>query len=146
MIHTFEIQDDSGTAHQYTVALHPARAGVRLSLKLIKLLGPSLLAVANISAAGPMGDADVSSVLDKVDTLPMLSDALMALGDADSDKLLAELFAQTARDGAPLTSNGSLTGEFDAAYRGNYAELWKAATRVVMLNNFLPLGSISGTK
>ena len=141
----FELTDSQGISHKYSVMLHPASAGVRLSVQLVRLLGPTLLAVADMSVAGPMGDTDASSILEKIDS-SAISGAFAALEDVDSDKLLAQLFAQTTRGGHALTSGGALNETFNNAYRGNYLEMWQAAVKVVMLNNFLPLDSISGTK
>ena len=141
----FELTDSQGVSHKYSVMLHPASAGVRLSVELVRLLGPTLLAFADVSVNGPIGDADVAEILSKID-MSTLSSAFAALEDVDSDRLLAQIFAQTARGGHGLTSGGALNETFNNAYRGNYLEMWQAAVKVVVLNNFLPLGSISAIR
>lgn len=56
------------------------------------------------------------------------------------------ILAQTYRDGKPLAQ----LGHFNAAYRGNYAEAFRAAMKVARGNGFLPdlatiVASVSGT-
>lgn len=134
---SFQIGD-----HSYEGLTHGPSEGIVIALTLKSMLPEVLLegilAFADASDEG-MEDLDVQEILGKLDSErvgPALSSALARL--AEKPKLIERLFAQTSRDGKALRTPTN----FEAAYAGNYLELYQAAGQIIAANGFIPLPSM----
>lgn len=107
----------------YSVTQFPARTGLRIKTKLLKLLAPSVLSLVGSS----------ENVLDTKLDSAVLGKAVQALSERlDEDvvlNLISELLLSTKRDGKDITE-----GVFNLAYAGNYGELFKALLFVLEVN------------
>lgn len=120
--------------HDYIIGLHPAEEGMAISMALLagatglvrEALTPGVELEALIDSPSFAGD-----VIDAIGAL--LRDPAMA-------PLLRSLFAHTSRDGIDL---GKSAG-FNAAYSGNYGEMYVAAVQIALGNGFLPVLDILG--
>lgn len=92
-------------------------------------------------------DLDLGGVLKEVLGGLQLAEvgAKMARAFRDLDpSMVARLLAYTNRDGKPMVSGGETTLDFNAAYRGNYAELMLALVEVARRNGFFGGWATSG--
>lgn len=126
---TFELIDGQGQAHQYRMTAHPASEGCLIAHAMTtEAVGPLVEMVAR--AIMEQGDIDIAKMT------PHLGSLIAAL----DPRKQRDLLKYTARDGV-------LLGEkmhFDAAFEANYGEWMHALIRVVLENQFVPLGYISG--
>lgn len=151
----FTLTDADGAAHEYTVVPHPGTSGRRIVMKLAGMAAPALgeaakalttaigeaadadkaaEAQAGPAAIGKLLDAEIGQVLGAVDFGRIGEHVAAAAGEFD-DRLFAELFSLTSRDGTPLDK----TSAFDAAYTANYVEMFKAVGKIIAVNRFFPL-------
>lgn len=129
------------SGHAYEVTEFPARQGLRLQARLLRIVGPSIAALgaealqgAQPSDVGSLLDVDISS-----EALTRAVGELVArLDEQRVERLILDLLGQTTRDGRPV---GEET-EFDAAYTGNYGELLRAIGLVLEVN----FGSFFGAR
>lgn len=148
----FTLTGADGAEHSYTVVLHPAREGQRITFRLVGAaadpLGRLVAAWAKMDdaqvalAQGVAGlvkaEIDINKVVESVDWSQVGADVRALLWHESMTDIVCDIFAHTIRDGAPM-SNGTA---YDKAYRGNYWELMQAAWRIVQANGFFPLSSI----
>lgn len=157
----FTLKDAAGHEHEYEItALHPGSEGQSLALHfaglaiepLITAAGPLLIGSFDaVSGGGKIGVKEIMSavldspeVMDSIDLPAIGAAARRALGSLDA-KSIASVLRYTNRDGLPLISDsGRPTGDYDAAFAGNYMELGRAVLEVGQRNGFFPaLGTAS---
>ena len=99
--------------HHYECSLFPARQGLRIGVKLGKVLFSGDLLSSNSLDSGFDFSGNIDAIL-----------------DLDKDGSFAvELLSRTVRDGHVITESS-----FDKIYQGNYKELMEALTFVVKSN------------
>jgi hypothetical protein len=112
----------------YMVTQFPARRALRLQTKLVKLLAPSVSAL-----AGGANLSDVKNVMDAKIGGEVISKAVTTLVERlDEDyvvNLIMELLASTRREGKEISE-----AQFDMIYAGNFKELFQALYFVVEVN------------
>lgn len=128
------INDDFGDPHQYYIVLFPAGTGFKLACRLLRIVGGMLGRSWNAVSPMDIGDKvqEVAGVLDSgldgdaiAKALEMLSAQIL---DEGGDAFLREILAQTHRDGHKVQQY------FDAAYAGNYGELFEAVYQTCKVN------------
>lgn len=128
----FTINDQAGQPHRYEVNLHRVAAGLRISLALVAL-GLEALAGAfakgGVSTLGEALEVDIGGI--------DLSSLRAAVLSGVVEGLIFDVLRESYRDGVSLDS--TTAGNALDAYRGNYAELYAAAWRVIQGNGWLPL-------
>lgn len=115
----------------YNVVVFPARMGLGLKTRLIKLLAPSAF-----TAAGSINKNSGASLLDAEFNSEMMGKAVQALVDrldqASVLSLVFDLLKTTRRDGKEIVAgDGAL---FDDIYAANYGELYKVILFVLEVN------------
>lgn len=137
--------------HTYTTTLIPAEEGIDLIARLLALVGEPLAALvegllrdpakvaALVKAATDENDATKIDALLGGASLSGMGAALRSgLGSVKAAPLIRDLLKWTIRDGAPLRDPAA----FNAAYRGNYAEMFRAVWKVIAVNRLFPLPGI----
>lgn len=125
--------------HSYVVIPHPTGELGRLAMKLaVGAAGPIatiIQAQKGLKASVEGGDLQSADLLD-VDLSAIdvnaLQDALFAVLDRISDAEVELIFKHTKRDGAAL----SVKTNYDKAFRGNWAEWFKAIFQILKANGF----------
>lgn len=153
MVHEFTLTDASGQPHEYSVTPHGASKGTGLCMRVLKIAGEPVgrLASANLGQLldmvggievgdGASNDEVFASIKDRLSELDVdfgdvIRDVQMAISELGDEKLFAELFHHSYRDGKPLAN----PAVYDEAYQANYMELFRAIWEVVTINGFLPL-------
>lgn len=111
--------------HEYTVTQFPAMHGLRMAVRLFKVVGPGL---GKALSAGSLTDLMSKDLGDG-----SLGDAISALvGNLDADgtpQMILDLLSSTHRDRREMTQN-----EFNTAYAANYGELIEALKFVLEVN------------
>lgn len=133
------INDSAGKGHAYECIQHAGRDGVKLMASLLDICAEPMAVVAGDAGKGEkvaLAEVNIAQLGAAVGA------AARALVKSGSDELLDELFANTLRDGKPVMD------QFDAAYQGNYGELFSAIVFVVKANfgsafNRAPFGGTS---
>lgn len=152
---TFELRDRWGEEHSYVCHLHEPLQAMGFALRVAKAGGVPLgrliesnlgILVREFTTGGTedekaenlkqvflrllRGEGDEKLKLD----LPQgVDDIVSVLIELNDEQLLAEVMRQTSRDGLKLNT----VDAFNSVYRGNYAEMRKAMTEVVLINGFL---------
>ena len=160
---TFQLPDDSGGPHNYSLRLHRATEGRPILLRLAaRGAGPlaELLRTASVDSMRAAIRAPTAPVADgsSADPAPQpgglgflasmdveaLSGAMerALIGVAGDAGLQRDLLLYVERDRAPLRDEGV----FDDAFTGNYGELLRLYGRVIVENGFFPLGSLAPNK
>ena len=128
--------DKSINGNNYLIMPFPAMQGWRLQMRLGKLLSQP---IKEALSALPKGKLDnlMSGEIDPA----MLGGAIGSLMDSLSEndpqgKLVAELLANTSRNGEKLTEN-----KINEVYAVNYDEMFKAIIAVIGANNFFGMAS-----
>jgi hypothetical protein len=133
---TQRIEDDFGEEHDYYVTMHPAGEGFRLLVRLTRIIGGMLGRAWGALSPSDVGEkmAEVASMLDQgidgegvAQAFERLSQQIL---DEGGDVFVRDILRHTARDGQKLSS----AGVFDAAYMGNYGELFGALYFVLKVN------------
>lgn len=108
--------------HRYTYVTHGAGEGLRISLRLVGLgvtsIASGLSGGANLEQAIGAGAGALAAALER----------------DDAPDLCRAILAHTHRDGEALRD----AHVFDAAFAGNYGELYQALVEVARGNGFLP--------
>lgn len=133
----FTLNDSEGQPHEYQVVQHGGKEGLKLGLRILKLLGPTIVNMLR----------DVRKLDELKDILEMEVDLSGVLNELlgillDLPDLIDELLKHTQRDELTLSNKAV----FDKAYQGNYGELLGAVIKVFQANgytSFLPKGSIT---
>lgn len=147
-VHRFTLYDHDGDEHDYTLTLHAGSDGTTVALQLMALLsGAAAQGLVALLGSDGLLDRIAREGLDAVSTDDLaaamsgltgadISKALAAaLGDPKTADLLTRgLVKYVTRDGKPMSNRR----DFDIAYMGNYAELFRCAMEVVRANRFLP--------
>jgi hypothetical protein len=138
----FELTDDYGNVHSYTVFKHGAKDGWRLALQLIRIIGRPLgLSLEGLTAMGVQkAMAQVGSAVSSLSStegetgisLGPVGAALsgLAMELLDHPEVMASLLQHAHRDNQELGK----PGVFDLAYTANYGELIMAIGKIVMVN------------
>ncbi|MEL6348427.1 MAG: hypothetical protein AAFV53_35300 [Myxococcota bacterium] len=146
--HTFTLQDRGGVPHTYVVTLHNPDEGFIL-LQRLSALGLEPIAEMVQSALPRVLPAIGEGGIESMD-VSVLAQAIELSGAAQRftaafqrlDPLtIRQLLKLTERDGLRLidtVEEGRVNTEFNAAYKGNYGELFAALWRVVVFNGFFP--------
>ncbi len=121
---------------EYSVTQFPARRGLGLKLRLIKLIGPALA-----EAAGALNPANgTNSLMDSEIDPWIIGRAVSSLVeglDNDTGELILDLLAMTRKNGRELS------GEvFDLEFAGDYLTLYKVLGFVIQVNGFFGKGGI----
>lgn len=150
----FELRDDYGDVHSYTVMKHPARDGWRLALRLLRVLGKplgmsfeGLSPMAIRSALAQMGAAvkemaapdESTGVIEFSPIGEAISHLAMEL--INHPELIGDLLEHTYRDNQELRD----PGVFDIAFQANYGELMMVMKEVAMVNYGPSFSRGSGT-
>jgi len=135
-VHEFRLTDRDGTEHAYTLALHDAMAGAKLTAALTAAAAEPIAALAPLAEGGL--DRAWTEVLRDLDPTSIGRAVRDAIASLDTDRVLPELFRHVLRDDKKLSDSGA----FNAAYRGNYGELYRAAWEIVRANGFFPLSDM----
>lgn len=126
-----ETRERSIGGHSYRVTQFPGRMGLRLQVRLVKLLGP---AVGTLAADGNVMDAQIDGgMIGKA--VGLLADRL----EEDAvEKLVVELLSGTRRDGGELGG-----AQIDLAFAGHYGELLQVLAFVIEVNYGDFLGALT---
>lgn len=109
---------------KYYVSQFPARRALKLQIKLIKLLAPSLFTSLD-GYKGNILDADIGNL-----SFGRAAEMLVnRLDEHDLENLIMELFSMTRREGKEITPQ-----LFDLVYAGNFGELFQAIAFVLEVN------------
>ena len=128
-------KDKNGDEHQYWCHPFKASEGEGILGELLALLGPTIGSIA-MSAAMSDGEGIDRSV--DIDPAAVGAELRMAIRQGNLPGLRARLFAKTYRDGNALKKGQ----HFDAAYAGNYLEMYAAQWEVLRVNGlFMGLGT-----
>ena len=144
---TFTLTDAEGNDHTYEVYLHPAQEGAKISTVLLSSAAKPITSLLQGLLETKEGLAAIAGALkgsgaSGLASLDMSSLPLAQIG-ADLQEILAKvdttiypaILKNTLRDGKKL----SQAAIYDAAYAGNYAEMYLALGRVIQINGFFPL-------
>lgn len=127
---TRTIFDDDGAEHSYIGIPHPAQEGMKLALKLLGLIGPSLAMVLVDAFKGSKNMEDVLNTdLDLKGAIGALCEKLALEATA---QLLREMLRYVKRDGQDLKNDGI----FGMAFQANYGELIEALKFAAEVNRF----------
>ncbi len=118
---TFE--DSHGEAHDYEMGYFATSVGIRLKLRVGKLIRSHTGSL----AAFQDGMTEAAGVALFLTIVPDLCDNIL---EAGGPEFLRELLAQTFRDG----DNMSEKVHFEGKYAGNYGELYSAVAWVIIEN------------
>jgi hypothetical protein len=146
-VETVQIPDGDGTPHTYMIALHSVDDGLDVVGALISIggspLGSLLQGVAGQLLAEGVGgvgeaianlDGDAAELIGSIDWSAVGRDAAEAVQRVKLSVFAAEILKFSHRDGHSL-ANGAVR---NAAYRGNYGELYRALLAVIQANRFIP--------
>tara|TARA_R110000824_G_scaffold30668_7_gene100633 strand:+ start:7367 stop:7864 length:498 start_codon:yes stop_codon:yes gene_type:complete len=142
-IERFELLDHDGTPHEYIVQRHGLDDGLRIISALVVVGGQPLGTLLQggigkmIAEGGTLGehlDKDIGQLLSGVDFADVGRDLSLAVARSDMPGLMKLLLQHTHRGGLPMRDPIAR----DAAYQGNYAEMFRIVWRVIQANNFLP--------
>jgi hypothetical protein len=142
-VETFELTDSNGEAHAYLVTLHPVDEGQRILWALVALGGEPIGALMQgalgkmIAEGGTLGDlldAGADEAVARVDWSAVGRDLANAVRQTDMGALAKQILKHTTRDGQALAN----PAVFNAAYRANYSEYFRALWAVLQANRFLP--------
>jgi hypothetical protein len=123
-IEHFQLEDAEGNFHSYAVTPFGGSAGLKLAARIGGLICEPIAA----AVAAYAKDADLSGV----------GASLRTAITAFDDKLVRDLLANTHRDGSLLAKEAA----FDAAFGGNWLELYELLYKVIEVNKFIPFTSI----
>jgi hypothetical protein len=117
--------------NEYEIKPFLGMHGLRLQMRLGKILGPSIKEV-----IGGFPKEKVGNILDASIDPAMIGNGLSAFVTALTDNdpkgdMVVQLLAQTVRNGIPLNEH-----EINKVYAANYAEMFKAVFAVVIANGF----------
>jgi len=142
----FSLDDSNGESHNYTMTLHLGGEGSLLAMQIMGFVAePAIGAMLGLfdRATGSVTDLlslDVSALLDGIDAASVGPAIAGVLADPKTHRIVKrDLVKYVHRDGKPLSNDTN----FDQAFQGNYAELFKLCWEVAKSNRFLPLGSTS---
>jgi len=124
----FTVPDASGQSVKYQVVLHGALTGMPVSLAWMRTAAPAMDLIGAMDGDGDVGDLSAFG-----DTISK------ALASPELVGLIRDTLSNTMRAGKALSNDL----DFDAAYLGNYMELYQALWNVIRLNRFLPLPGTS---
>lgn len=138
---TITLVDDYGDTHEYSLIQHPAGAGFDLLARLVEIMGePVIIAlIGDGSSDVDLGElkAAASAMGEEVELSlrgdiigPQVTTLMRRLLGAGGHKLVLELLRHTTRDNQQLGQQVA----FDAAFQGNYGELFKALKWVATEN------------
>ncbi len=136
---TFELTDHAGRSHAYHSGYLAAEEGLDIALRLIAV-GAEPFAALLGNDAGAMkaalgdGGAALGATVDVKALATQVRSTLLALPRGEGVALIRRIMAPAARDGRALAN----AADFDAAYRGNYAELFSAAWKLIAANRLFP--------
>ena len=121
---------------EYSVTQFPARRGLALKLRLVKLIGPALA-----EAAGALNPGSGSGLLQDIQIDPgIIQKAVATLVegmDESTGELIFDLLSMTRKDSRELTE-----AVFDQEFAGNYLTLYKVLGFVIQANGFFGQGGI----
>ncbi|MBC3540660.1 phage tail assembly chaperone [Rufibacter sediminis] len=112
-----ETKEKTIDGHEYQVTQFPALKGMRLAVKIGKLLGDG---IGHAATTGSVMDMDVSKVVAGI---------VENLDEEATPNLLLQLFSSTHRDRKEMNESG-----FNMAYAGNYMEMGKALLFILEVN------------
>jgi hypothetical protein len=142
----FELVDAAGKTHVYLGGLINADQGLPILLRLGSLVVEPIGALVDIDAIAKtfaaldadtkIGDVKLETFLEGVDVGAVAAAAKKSLASPDAAPLIREIIAAggMTRDGKQLGDPAT----FNAAYRANYAELFRAAVRIARENRLFP--------
>jgi len=140
------INDRDDKPHRYVITLHPPDDGLEVIGHLIAAGGEPLGRLASgvvgklidgrtfADLADGGGGGDAAALFADVDWSAVGRDLAAAAQRIKLSAFAAQILHFTHRDGQPLRSEVARA----QAYRGNYAELFRACAAVLKANNFLP--------
>lgn len=143
---SIELRDAKGDPHAYVIGLHNPTEGTAIALRLVgsvadplmRLLGQRAVLEKALAAFKDSGAADPAALmfdaLGSIDIANAGVDVAKVI-DGLGPKFIRDVLQFTTRDGAPLSQDV----HFNAAYRGNYFEMFRAVVEVCKVNRFLPL-------
>ncbi len=120
---------------EYSVTQFPARRGLSLKIRLVKILGPALAEAASgldLKDGGNLQDTELDSGF-----LAKAVSKLVEGLDSSTGDLILEMLSQTRKNGHELTE-----AVFDLEFAGNYMTLYKLLAFVIQANGFFPGGGI----
>ena len=121
---------------EYGVTQFPARRGLALKLKLIKLIGPALAEAAGALSGNSGTGSFQDTEMDPWFIGKAVSSLVEGLGE-DTGELILDLLSMTRKNGKELT------GEvFDQEFAGDYLTLYKVLAFVIQVNGFFGKGGI----
>lgn len=143
----FTLKDSEGVEHEYEIALVPPSQGMAMQFQLMALVVEPLAPLLGGVASSVMASIDSAAPGAKIKDIDFDLEALVgaldfgAVGATLSSvvarippSLIRQLIGTAHRDRQSLKGQGA----FDAAYQGNYMELYRAVAKIVQLNGFLP--------
>lgn len=112
--------------HDYQVTQFGAMAGIRLAVRIVKTLGPSLAQLGNVKGGlAALMESDTSEL-----NIGLMVEQLLANLDGEgTPKLILDMFGQTQRDRVQMDERG-----FNDAYAANYMEMAQAIMFIVEVN------------
>ena len=120
-------EDRNGVVRKYWCYPFKAAEGEAILAELLALLGPTM---GSIAVSMAMGDGEGLDRTVDIDASAIGGELRQAIRSGNLPGLRERLLAKTFRDGAAL----KLPGNFDAAYAGNYQEMYAAQWEVLRVN------------
>ena len=131
-----ETKKKSIDGDEYAVTQFPARRGLNLKIRLVKVLGPALA-----EAAGALNLSAGAAALEQAGINPwFLGQAVSRLVeglDSSTGELVLELLSQTRKNNRELNE-----AAFDLEFAGKYLTLYKVLGFVIQVNGFFGQGGI----
>lgn len=120
-------EDRNGVVRKYWCYPFKAAEGEAILAELLALLGPTM---GSIAVSMAMGDGEGLDRTVDIDASAIGGELRQAIRSGNLPGLRARLLAKTYRDGDDL----SKPQHFDAAYAGNYQEMYAAQWEVLRVN------------
>lgn len=142
---TFQLKDADGNEHTYVCVAHNVDEGLVIVDRLLAAGLPALAAAvdgmlrtagggAAVAALAQGGSLQAGAVLDGLDVASIGQKLAAALPAFPLAEMAPRLLSRCDRDGKQLGNPAN----FNAAFRGNYAEMLAACWKVAAVNRFFP--------